>query len=108
MRREVSADSATSTFGSRTPMPFIRSATPCTVPVTSEVIGRTLPYAAEASVFATEYLNGKKVGESLPDQAFFNAIMRIWIGTKPVDSSLKPKLLWNSEKPASTSNPETN
>ncbi|XLZ68712.1 chalcone isomerase family protein [Massilia sp. SR12] len=38
-------------------------------------------------------LNGKKVGEVLPDVAFFNAIMRIWIGDKPVDASLKPKML---------------
>lgn len=38
-------------------------------------------------------LNGKKVGEVLPDVAFFNAIMRIWIGDKPVDPSLKPKML---------------
>ena len=53
------------------------------------------------------YLNGRKVGESLPDQAFFNAIMRIWIGSKPVDSSLKPKLLWSPEK-ASAQAPETN
>ena len=52
------------------------------------------------------YLNGKKVGESLPDQAFFNAIMRIWIGNKPVDTSLKPKLLLGAERPAPA--PETN
>ncbi|WP_342115648.1 chalcone isomerase family protein [Pseudoduganella sp. OTU4001] len=39
------------------------------------------------------WLNGKKVGETLPDVAFFNAIMRIWIGDKPVDAALKPKLL---------------
>ncbi|WP_374581389.1 chalcone isomerase family protein [Pseudoduganella sp.] len=38
-------------------------------------------------------LNGKKVGEVLPDVAFFNAIMRIWIGDKPVDAALKPKML---------------
>lgn len=38
-------------------------------------------------------LNGKKVGEVLPDLAFFNAIMRIWIGDKPADPTLKPKLL---------------
>jgi hypothetical protein len=54
------------------------------------------------------YLNGKKVGASLPDQAFFNAIMRIWIGNKPVDSSLKPKLLWNQDRQAPASAPETN
>lgn len=42
-------------------------------------------------------LNGKKVGEVLPDLAFFNAIMRIWIGDKPVDTALKPKLLAAAE-----------
>lgn len=39
------------------------------------------------------FLNGKPVGAVLPDQAFYNAILRIWIGDKPVDSSLKPQLL---------------
>lgn len=38
-------------------------------------------------------LNGKKIGEVMPDVAFFNAILRIWLGDKPVDSSLKPRLL---------------
>ncbi len=42
-------------------------------------------------------LNGKKVGDVLPDLAFFNAIMRIWIGDKPVDAALKPKLLAPAE-----------
>ncbi|TFW27193.1 chalcone isomerase family protein [Duganella callida] len=39
------------------------------------------------------YLNGKKIGEMMPDQAFYNAVLRIWLGDKPVDSSLKPALL---------------
>ncbi len=38
-------------------------------------------------------LNGKKVGEVAPDVAFYNAVVKIWIGDKPVDSSLKPALL---------------
>lgn len=38
-------------------------------------------------------LNGKNVGGVLPDLAFFNAILRIWLGDKPVDSGLKPALL---------------
>ena len=38
-------------------------------------------------------LNGKKVGEALPDVAFYNSILRIWLGEKPVDSSLKKALL---------------
>ncbi len=35
------------------------------------------------------YLNGKKLGEPYPDLAFFNAILRIWLGEKPADSGLK-------------------
>ncbi|HEX8601319.1 MAG TPA: chalcone isomerase family protein [Pseudoduganella sp.] len=38
-------------------------------------------------------LNGKKIGETVPDVAFYNAILRIWIGSEPADSDLKPKLL---------------
>jgi hypothetical protein len=38
-------------------------------------------------------LNGKKVGEAVPDLAFYNAVLRIWIGDKPADSSLKPAML---------------
>ena len=39
------------------------------------------------------YLNGKKIGELMPDQAFYNAVLRIWLGDKPVDRSLKAALL---------------
>jgi hypothetical protein len=38
-------------------------------------------------------LNGKKIGDVTPDVAFYNAILKIWIGEQPVDSSLKPALL---------------
>ncbi len=38
-------------------------------------------------------LNGKKLGEAIPDLNFYNAILRIWLGDKPVDRSLKPALL---------------
>lgn len=38
-------------------------------------------------------LNGKKVGETIPDPGFYNAVLRIWLGDKPVDNSLKPALL---------------
>jgi hypothetical protein len=41
-------------------------------------------------------LNGKKIGETVPDVAFYNAILRIWIGDNPADGSLKPKLLGGS------------
>lgn len=38
-------------------------------------------------------LNGKKVGEVVPDIAFYNALLRIWMGEHPADRSLKPALL---------------
>jgi hypothetical protein len=38
-------------------------------------------------------LNGKKLIENVPDITFYNAILRIWLGDKPVDKSLKPALL---------------
>lgn len=38
-------------------------------------------------------LNGKKVGETIPDAGFYNAVLRIWLGDKPADNSLKPALL---------------
>lgn len=42
-------------------------------------------------------LNNKKIAEPLPDIAFYNAILRIWLGEKPIDAKLKRLLL--SEKP---------
>lgn len=45
----------------------------------------------------TSTLNGKQVGSVLPDANFYNAILRIWIGTNPADNMLKPLLL--GEKP---------
>jgi hypothetical protein len=38
-------------------------------------------------------LNGKKIGEAVPDLGFYNAVLRIWVGDKPADSALKPALL---------------
>jgi len=38
-------------------------------------------------------LNGKPLLDPLPDVAFNNALLRIWLGDKPADSGLKPKLL---------------
>lgn len=39
------------------------------------------------------FLNGKPIGEPMKDIAFYNAVLKIWLGDKPVDSSLKPQLL---------------
>jgi len=38
-------------------------------------------------------INGKKMGETIPDIAFFDALLRMWIGASPVDRSLKKQLL---------------
>lgn len=38
-------------------------------------------------------VNAKPVGEPVAEQAFYNAILRIWLGDKPADSALKPLLL---------------
>ncbi len=42
-------------------------------------------------------LNGKKIGETIPDLGYYNAMLRIWLGDKPVDSSLKTALLGESK-----------
>lgn len=39
------------------------------------------------------FVNGKQIGETAPDFEFSNAILKIWLGDKPVDTKLKPKLL---------------
>ena len=38
-------------------------------------------------------VNGQPRGTTIAGEDFFNAILRIWIGDKPADSSLKPQLL---------------
>lgn len=38
-------------------------------------------------------VNDKRVGEVLPGIEFYNAFMRIWLGEKPVDNTLKQALL---------------
>jgi len=39
------------------------------------------------------FINNKKIGDTFQDIAFFNAVLRIWIGDNPVDSTLKKQLL---------------
>ena len=39
------------------------------------------------------FFNGKQQGEPMKGIAFYNAILKIWLGEKAVDSSLKPALL---------------
>ena len=39
------------------------------------------------------FVNDKRVGEALSDIAFYNAFLRIWLGEKSVDNSMKQALL---------------
>lgn len=41
----------------------------------------------------TVQLNGKRILEPLADAPFYNAVLRIWLGNKPVDDKLKRQLL---------------
>ena len=38
-------------------------------------------------------LNGKSLSEPLPDLAFYNALLKIWLGDNPADARLKTQLL---------------
>jgi hypothetical protein len=42
-------------------------------------------------------LNGKTLIDNVPDIAFYNALLRIWLGDRPVDRSLKPALLGDAK-----------
>ena len=38
-------------------------------------------------------LNGKQVGDTVPELAFYNALLKIWIGAHPADTLLRAHLL---------------
>jgi len=42
-------------------------------------------------------LNGKRIGDAASDINFYNAVLRIWLGDKPADRSLKPALLGDAK-----------
>ncbi|MGV8892942.1 MAG: chalcone isomerase family protein [Burkholderiaceae bacterium] len=42
-------------------------------------------------------VNGKQVGEVIPGIDFYNAYLKIWLGEKPADSSLKKSMLGGKE-----------
>lgn len=50
------------------------------------------------------HLNGKRVSDVLPDLAFYNAILKIWLGDNPADSRLKPLLLGEKQDEAPRGN----
>ncbi|NMM37084.1 MAG: lipoprotein transmembrane [Glaciimonas sp.] len=38
-------------------------------------------------------LNGKNIGDIIPDESFYHALLKIWLGEKPLDNALKHLLL---------------
>ena len=45
------------------------------------------------SVGTNIFINVKRIGETFPDEAFFNALLKIWLGENPVDAKLKDQML---------------
>lgn len=39
------------------------------------------------------YLNGQRMGADIPGEGFYQSLLRIWLGPKPVDEDLKSALL---------------
>ncbi len=60
----------------------------------------TLDYTPEIGTVVS--INGKPALDPLPDAAFFEALLRIWLGDNPADSGLKPKLLGLPDEPPKT------
>lgn len=62
----------------------------------------SIPELKKGDVLTTDWIpgvgtviqiNGKKTIDPLPDIAFYNAILKIWLGESPADARLKPQLL---------------
>lgn len=49
-------------------------------------------------------VNGKKIADPLPDIAFYNALLKIWLGDKPADSKLKQAMLGEKAEEAAPRN----
>ena len=43
-------------------------------------------------------LNGKKIADVIPDIAFYNALLKIWLGHSPADEKLKKAMLGEKEE----------
>ena len=62
----------------------------------------TVPELKKGDILAIDYvpgqgtvilINGKQAAEPTADPAFYTMLLKIWLGDKPVDRSLKPALL---------------
>lgn len=45
-------------------------------------------------------LNGKNIADIIPEETFYNALLKIWLGERPLDNTLKRLLLGEAPAPA--------
>ena len=55
--------------------------------------GETISVDSLPGVGTFIMVNGKKVGDAMANETFFNALTQIWLGPKPIEESLKSVLL---------------
>lgn len=69
----------------------------------------SIPELKKGDVLVTDWIpgtgtvisvNGKRVTEPLPDIAFYNALLKIWLGEKPADNKLKKQMLGDKSEDA--------
>ncbi|AZP14583.1 lipoprotein transmembrane [Undibacterium parvum] len=67
----------------------------------------TIPEMKKGDVLTVDWLpgtgvvsqyNGKKIGDTIQDPNFYNALLRIWLGASPADDKLKHALLGEESK----------
>ena len=66
-----------------------------------DLFGR-IPKLKKGETFSVDWIpgsgtvivvDGKPVADPIPDESFYSAILKIWIGDEPADSGLKPAML---------------
>ena len=66
-----------------------------------DIFGR-IPKLKKGETFSVDWIpnsgtvvvvDGKPVADPIPDEAFYNAILRIWLGEEPADAALKTGML---------------
>ncbi|MFZ6750225.1 chalcone isomerase family protein [Undibacterium sp. Ren11W] len=67
----------------------------------------TIPEMKKGDVLTVDWLpgtgvvsqyNGKKIGDTIQDPNFYNALLKIWLGVSPADDKLKHALLGEESK----------